>query len=90
MICMYNTLRVLIKGAGKTTAMRIIIAEEGADAGRVRLCGTDIHSSYSDAFLNLGYCAQHDPLWENITLREHLELYSVVRGIPKERRNRYK
>ncbi|ODM93723.1 ATP-binding cassette sub-family A member 5 [Orchesella cincta] len=75
-------------GAGKTTAMRIIIAEEGADTGRVRLCGTDIHSSYSDAFLTLGYCAQHDPLWENITLREHLELYAVVRGIPKERRTR--
>lgn len=68
--------------------MKIIIAEETQDFGRVRLCGTNIESSYSDAFLKLGYCAQHDPLWENITLQEHLELYAVIRGIPKDKRKR--
>lgn len=75
-------------GAGKTTAMRIIIAEESPDSGVVRLCGTDIESNLSDAFLKLGYCAQHDPLWENIRLREHLELYAAIRGIPKDSRKR--
>ena len=28
-----------------------------------------------------GYCPQHDVLWKNITVREHLQLYANVRGV---------
>ncbi|XP_015126948.1 ATP-binding cassette sub-family A member 5 [Diachasma alloeum] len=69
-------------GAGKTTTMKIIIAEEAATRGRVQLGGHNIHSHMAEAFRQMGYCPQHDALWKNITVREHLELYAALRGVP--------
>ncbi|XP_072383028.1 cholesterol transporter ABCA5-like [Diabrotica undecimpunctata] len=70
-------------GAGKTTAMKIITAEEAPTRGRVQIVGRNITSSANAAFQYLGYCPQHDAQWKNITVKEHLELYSRIRGIPK-------
>ena len=70
-------------GAGKTTTMRMITAEEAPDSGNVSLCGYDVESSVSEAFRQLGFCPQHDALWENMTLKEHLQLYAKIRGVPK-------
>lgn len=33
-------------------------------------------------FQLLGYCPQHDALWKNITVREHMECYAAIRGVP--------
>jgi ABC-type multidrug transport system ATPase subunit len=38
----------------------------------------------SEAFLALGYCPQHDALWDTVQLDEHLRAYAAIRGIPKE------
>ena len=35
-------------------------------------------------FFYLGICPQHDILWEQLTGREHLELFAALRGMPKE------
>lgn len=69
-------------GAGKTTTMKIITAEEAATRGRVLIGGESVSSNMSDAFKLLGYCPQHDALWKNITVREHLECYAAIRGVP--------
>jgi ATP-binding cassette subfamily A (ABC1) protein 5 len=37
----------------------------------------------SKAFQELGFCPQHDALWESITLAEHLQLYAAIKGIAK-------
>ena len=77
-------------GAGKTTTMKIIIAEEAASRGKVQICGKNINSHTSDAFSKMGYCPQHDALWKNITVREHLQCYAAIRGVPRNDVNRYK
>ncbi|KZC11898.1 ATP-binding cassette sub-family A member 5 [Dufourea novaeangliae] len=69
-------------GAGKTTTMKIIIAEEAATRGRVQIGGNNIHSHMTEAFRQMGYCPQHDAQWKNITVREHLECYAAIRGVP--------
>ncbi|KAI4494625.1 hypothetical protein M0804_000826 [Polistes exclamans] len=69
-------------GAGKTTTMKIIIAEEAATRGRVQIGGSNIHSHIEEAFRQMGYCPQHDAQWKNITVREHLECYAAIRGVP--------
>ncbi|EGR31657.1 hypothetical protein IMG5_105060 [Ichthyophthirius multifiliis] len=33
--------------------------------------------------MNIGYCPQFDALLENLTAREHLNLYASIKGIPK-------
>ncbi|XP_011146554.1 ABC transporter A family member 1 isoform X4 [Harpegnathos saltator] len=69
-------------GAGKTTTMKIITAEESATRGRVQIGGHSINTHMSDAFRQMGYCPQHDAQWKNITVREHLECYAAIRGVP--------
>ncbi|XP_071105754.1 cholesterol transporter ABCA5-like isoform X1 [Haliotis cracherodii] len=71
-------------GAGKTTALNMIIAETGPTRGKVIVAGHDIRSSMSSAFQAMGYCAQHDALWEKITLREHIEFYGLLRGLSQK------
>lgn len=69
-------------GAGKTTTMKIITAEEAPTRGRVQIGGESITSNMNSAFQLLGYCPQHDALWKNITVKEHLECYAAIRGVP--------
>lgn len=68
-------------GAGKTTTMKIITAEDAPTRGQVQIGGQNITSNMADAFKLLGYCPQHDALWKNITVREHLECYAAIRGV---------
>ncbi|XP_064074250.1 cholesterol transporter ABCA5-like [Vanessa tameamea] len=70
-------------GAGKTTTMKIITAEERLTCGTVMLGGQNIEEAQSGAFQMLGYCPQHDALWKNVTIREHIECYAAIRGISK-------
>ncbi|CAG9831938.1 unnamed protein product [Diabrotica balteata] len=71
-------------GAGKTTAMKIITAEESPTRGRVQIAGKNIVSSVNAVFQFLGYCPQYDAQWKDITVEEHLELYSRIRGVPDD------
>ncbi|CAK8683815.1 unnamed protein product [Clavelina lepadiformis] len=68
-------------GAGKTTAISVITADNGPTRGKVFVSGHDIQSSLSAAYQEMGYCSQDNPLWENLTIKEHLELYATTRGI---------
>lgn len=68
-------------GAGKTTTLRVLTAEEGPTKGRVQICGDDIQSGLSNVFQKLGYCAQHDVLWKNVTVAEHIACYAEIRGV---------
>ncbi|KAJ2942740.1 hypothetical protein O0L34_g14929 [Tuta absoluta] len=71
-------------GAGKTTTMKIITAEERPTCGTVMLGGQNIDESQASAFQMLGYCPQHDALWKNVTIREHIECYAAIRGVSKQ------
>jgi ABC-type multidrug transport system ATPase subunit len=42
--------------------------------------GTD--SSPLHMLQELGYCPQFDCVWKTITVREHLETYAAIRGVP--------
>ncbi|KAM3955750.1 cholesterol transporter ABCA5-like, partial [Aphomia sociella] len=70
-------------GAGKTTTMKIITAEERPTCGAVMLGGQNVDESQTSAFQMLGYCPQHDALWKNVTIREHIECYAAIRGVSK-------
>ncbi|CAB3246103.1 unnamed protein product [Arctia plantaginis] len=71
-------------GAGKTTTMKIITAEECPTNGTVMLGSQNIDDSQTSAFQMLGYCPQHDALWKNVTIREHIECYAAIRGVSKQ------
>ncbi|PIO11004.1 hypothetical protein AB205_0148780, partial [Aquarana catesbeiana] len=74
-------------GAGKTTSVLILAGEKKPSAGKVLLGNAgDPHRNKDSAAL--GYCPQHNPLWPNFTVKEHLEIYAAVKGMNKEDTNR--
>ncbi|XP_073463288.1 cholesterol transporter ABCA5-like [Aquarana catesbeiana] len=74
-------------GAGKTTSVLILAGEKKPSAGQVLLGNAgDPHRTKDSAAL--GYCPQHNPLWPNLTVKEHLEIYAAVKGMNKEDTNR--
>ncbi|XP_038064701.1 ATP-binding cassette sub-family A member 5-like [Patiria miniata] len=68
-------------GAGKTTSMNVITADTKPARGQIQIAGHDLASSLTEAFRVIGYCPQHDPLYENLTVREHLEAYALIKGV---------
>lgn len=50
----------------------------------MQIVGHNIISNINDAFQLMGYCPQHDALWKNITVREHLECYAAIRGVASD------
>ena len=38
-------------------------------------------SSGCEAYEAIGYCPQIDPLYPEITVRQHLEIYAAIKGI---------
>ncbi len=35
-------------------------------------------------FEQVGVCPQYNPLYDNLTLKEHLEYFALAKGIPNE------
>ncbi|KAL4454192.1 hypothetical protein ABPG74_012149 [Tetrahymena malaccensis] len=71
-------------GAGKTTTMRMLTGEETIGSGEAYIEGYKIPEQMSVAQQYIGYCPQFDALLDNLTAREHLELYAAIKGIPKD------
>ena len=40
-------------------------------------------------FETMGYCPQHDALWDNITVAEHIAGYAEIRGIRRDQIHLY-
>ena len=74
-----------INGAGKTTTLKILSGEEIPTSGTARLDGLDILTQQIKVRRLLGYCPQFDSLLELLTVREHLELYARIKGVPEAR-----
>ncbi|EAS01530.2 ABC transporter family protein (macronuclear) [Tetrahymena thermophila SB210] len=75
-----------INGAGKTTTFKMLAGEIQPSSGSVHIMGYDLSYQINDARRYIGYCPQFDALLENLTAREHLELYAAIKGIPKDLR----
>uniref|UniRef100_A0A8C0IR44 ATP binding cassette subfamily A member 10 n=1 Tax=Chelonoidis abingdonii TaxID=106734 RepID=A0A8C0IR44_CHEAB len=73
-------------GAGKSTTLKVIIGDTSLTAGQVVMKGADAAASQpeEDTTDFLGYCPQENPLWQNLTVQEHLEVYAAVKGMRKE------
>eukprot|EP01138_Halocafeteria_seosinensis_P007062 gb/GECG01007221.1/.p1 GENE.gb/GECG01007221.1/~~gb/GECG01007221.1/.p1 ORF type:complete len:1912 (+),score=224.19 gb/GECG01007221.1/:1-5736(+) len=73
-----------INGAGKTSTLKMITGDILPTSGQARLAGYDIISEQNHLRTLLGYCPQFEALLELLTVREHLELFARIKGIPNE------
>ena len=66
--------------------MNIITSDLQSDMGKVVINGERLHLKNLKTFYDsVAFCPQHNPLWDELTLFEHLELYAAIKGVPKKK-----
>ena len=76
-------------GAGKTTFLRLCTGLLQPDEGRIEVLGTDVARDPEAVRARIGYMPQRFGLYEDLTVRENLELYADLQGVaPDERAGR--
>ncbi|EGZ20193.1 ABCA1 lipid exporter [Phytophthora sojae] len=73
-----------INGAGKTTTMKMLTGDVQPTHGTATLNGFDILSQQIEVRRQIGYCPQFDALFDLLSVREHLELFGAIKGIPRD------
>ncbi len=77
-------------GAGKTTLMRLIAGLLRLDRGRIEVLGIDVAKEPLRVQAAIGYMPQHFGLYEDLTVRENLDLYADLQGLAQaDRPERY-
>ncbi len=77
-------------GAGKTTLMRLVAGLLRVQSGRITVLGTDVAADPLRVQGQLGYMPQRFGLYEDLSVRENLDLYADLQGVtPSERPERY-
>jgi len=66
-------------GAGKSTILNIVTATMSQTMGSICYNGVETHEAKLGE-VSMGYCPQHDILWKELTLREHIEFFLRIRG----------
>ncbi|KAM4598643.1 phospholipid-transporting ATPase ABCA3 [Polymixia lowei] len=71
-------------GAGKTTTLSMLTGLFPPTSGRAYVNGYDICQDMALIRRSLGLCPQHDVLFDNLTVREHLLFYAQLKGFPRD------
>jgi len=73
-------------GAGKTTLMRLCAGLLLPDQGTVRVLGLDVIRNPLEVQARIGYMPQRFGLYEDLSVRENLDLYADLQGVAAEAR----
>lgn len=68
-------------GAGKTTAMSIMVGLFPPTSGTVYINGYDVRTETAQVRQSLGLCPQFDVLWDDLTVEEHLRFFAELKGM---------
>ncbi len=75
-------------GAGKTTLMRLLAGLLLPDEGRVTVLGVDTREAAHAVQARVGYMPQRFGLYDDLSVRENLDLYADLYGLEGEPRRR--
>jgi len=73
-------------GAGKTTLIRLMTGLMLPDAGTIEVLGYDTRTDAARIHAAIGYMPQRFGLYEDLSVRENLDLYADLRGLAKVER----
>jgi ABC-2 type transport system ATP-binding protein len=68
-------------GAGKTTALRLLVGALKPDAGEIKICGYDMLRQVEEGRTQIGYLSQRFSLYEDLTVLENIRFFAEVRGL---------
>lgn len=68
-------------GAGKTTTINMLTGGLASTRGYALIAGKDTRTLMPQIRTDLGICPQHNCLFAQLTVREHLQFFSRVKGL---------
>ena len=71
-------------GAGKTTAMRMLIGLSTPTSGKAIVAGYDVAKYPEKVKYNIGYMSQKFSLYNDLKVWENIRLFAGIYGIPKK------
>jgi ABC-2 type transport system ATP-binding protein len=72
-------------GAGKTTCLRILCGLMRPTSGKAMVLGNDVDKDPEAIKDHIGYMAQPAKLYEDLTVKENIELYADLYQVPRDR-----
>ena len=77
-------------GAGKTTAIKMLIGLLAPTSGEARVAGLDVVKQTEDVRRRIGYMSQRFSLYEDLTVLENIALYGGIYGLTNDEIRRRK
>lgn len=72
-------------GAGKTTAIKMLIGISLPTSGKASVAGYDVSNDREKVKENIGYMSQKFSLYEDLTVRENIRFYGGIYGLSGKR-----
>ena len=71
-------------GAGKTTAIKMLIGLSRPSAGEAKVAGFDVFKQTEQIKNNIGYMSQKFSLYEDLTIKENITFYGGIYGLKRK------
>ncbi|HEY9222190.1 MAG TPA: ABC transporter ATP-binding protein [Lutibacter sp.] len=68
-------------GAGKTTAMKMLIGIAKPTSGKAQVAGFDVFTHPEDIKKNIGYMSQKFALYDDLTVKENITFFGGIYGL---------
>lgn len=70
-------------GAGKTTAMKMLIGISTPTSGEAEVANFNVYSNAEDIKKNIGYMSQKFALYDDLTVRENITFFGGIYGLKR-------
>lgn len=74
-----------VNGAGKTTTFKMMTGDERITSGTAYVKGMNLAADVNSVYKEIGYCPQFDALLDDLTGREILRIFCLLRGVQRDR-----
>ena len=70
-------------GAGKTTAMKMLIGILNPTSGKAKVANFDVYTQAEDIKKNIGYMSQKFALYDDLTVKENIVFFGGIYGLSR-------
>jgi ABC-2 type transport system ATP-binding protein len=71
-------------GAGKTTAMKMLIGISNPTNGTANVAGFDVHRQSEEVKRNIGYMSQKFSMYDDLTVKENITFFGGIYGLSRK------